>query len=380
MRKLTIAHIDTQTTWRGGERQVLELIKGLSSRNHRTVLFCKESSEISKRAEDEGITVIHLPLKGEWDVITALKLRSYVKHEGVNILHSHTSHAHMLGLIALFGLPSCKLVVSRRVDFHLNSFLSRKFKYGSSVDRIIAVSDAIRRILVEDGVDPNRVVTIRSGFVAEEFKENDSTVDLRAELNISPDSVVIATVAALAPHKAHHMLLKAAYQVVKKHPDVKFLFAGEGELKSEIEKNIYNLQLEKTVILLDFIENIGTVYGAADIFALSSEEEGLCTSLLDAMYFGLPIVATSAGGIPELVQDEVNGLIVPVGDYMLLAERLNYLIENPERRRKMGSRSLSILKQNKMEQTIEKTLEVYASLVTAWLMIVLQHLFYIVSN
>jgi len=362
MRDLHIAHIDTPKTWRGGERQALELIKGLSAHGQKNVLFCKATGEMSKRARDAGIEVKHLPLRGEWDVISALKLRSFIKRESVDIVHTHTSHAHTLGLIALLGIKSCKLVVSRRVDFHISNYLSKMVKFGAGVDKIIAVSDAIKRILIEDGVDPERVVTIRSGFVVGEFKGDGGERDIRKELGIPGNTVVIVTVAALAPHKAHNDLLKAAHRVVSKHPDVKFLFAGEGELKSAIEKNIVNLGLEKSVILLKFVKDIGSVYRAASIFALSSREEGLCTSLLDAMYFGLPIVATSAGGIPELVQDGVNGLIVPVGDYMQFADKLNYMIEHPDRRKMMGARSHDLLENNKIQQTIDKTLEVYRQL------------------
>ncbi|MFC1529007.1 glycosyltransferase family 4 protein [Candidatus Latescibacterota bacterium] len=362
MSELSIAHIDTQLTWRGGERQVLELIKELNARNQQNVLFCKPYSIISKRAQDAGINVIHLPLRGEWDIISALKLRAYIKRENVNIVHTHTSHAHSIALMALLRLNSCKLVVSRRVDFHINNYFSRRFKYGHSVDKIIAVSDAIKRVLIEDGIDPKRVETVRSGFVQEEFLTSNENRDLRAELDIPKETVVISTVAALAPHKAHYTLIKAVNQVIKKQPDVKFLLAGEGEMESLIQKNISNLRLEKFIILLGFVEDIGAVYRASDIFALSSREEGLCSSILDAMYFSLPIVATSAGGIPELVKDEVNGLIVPVDDYMLFAEKLNYLIEHPERRKKMGVRSSEIIKKNKFEQTVEKTLQIYKDL------------------
>lgn len=364
MTELSIAHIDTGISWRGGQRQALELIKGLNSSGLKNVLFCKPASEISLRAEKAGITVFHLPLRGEWDILSALKLRSYIKREKVDILHTHASHAHTIALMSLFGVPSCKLVVSRRVDFHVRNYFSRKFKYGSSVDKIIAVSDAIGRILIEDGIDPERIVTVRSGFVVGDFENNGSSDELRKEYGIPENALIIATVAALAPHKSHFDLLKTAHHVVKKHPDVRFVFAGEGELKSEIEKNITNLGLDKYVILLSFIEDIEKVYRAASIFALSSREEGLCTSLLDAMYFGLPIVATNAGGIPELIKDGVNGFIVPVGDYIQFAEKLIFLIENPERRVKMGARSSSFLEQNKMEQTVEKTLQVYNELLT----------------
>jgi glycosyltransferase involved in cell wall biosynthesis len=235
-------------------------------------------------------------------------------------------------------------------------------KYSNRVHKIIAVSDAIRRILIEDGIDPDHIVTIRSGFVPGRFEKKENTIDLREKLGFSNDTAVICTVAALAPHKAHQILLKAAWIVIQKYPDVKFIFAGEGETRPSIERNIANLGLEKSVILLGFVEDVGAVYRASDIFALSSEEEGLCTSILDAMYFGLPIVATRAGGIPELVRDGINGFIVPVNDHVSFAERLNVLIEDKNKGKIMGLRSSEVLEQNTIQNTIEKTLAVYREL------------------
>ncbi len=362
MKNLIIAHIDSHTSWRGGQKQVIELIKGLNKLGQKNVLFCKPSSEIAKRAEEIRIEVIKLPLKGEWDIISALKLRSFIKKEKVDIIHTHTSHAHTIAIIALLGIDTCKLVVSRRVDFHIHNYFSKKYKYGTFVNKIIAVSNAIKRILIEDGIDPELLVTIKSGFVQGEFERSDKNSSLRKQLGFSENTVVVSTVAALAPHKAHYVLLKAANVVLKKYPNVKFLFAGEGKMKSIITKDINSLGLGESVTLLGFVEDIGTVYRATDIFAISSEEEGLCTSVLDAMYFGLPIVATSAGGIPELVQDGINGFIVPVHDHLLFAERLNLLIETPDRRKKMGLRSSDILKQNTIENTIIKTFDVYSEL------------------
>jgi len=359
MKHLLIAHIDTETSWRGGQRQVIELIKGLNKLGQKNVLFCKSSSEIAQKADKTGIDVIKLPLRGEWDIISVFKLRSYIKKNNVDVVHAHTSHAHTVAQMALTGVSACRLVVSRRVDFHINNYFSKKFKYGKRVDKIITVSNAIRRVLIEDDINPELLVTIQSGFIPGEFRNNHNNINLRKELGISENTIVVSTVAALASHKAHHVLLKAANLVLKKHSDVKFLLAGEGEMRSIIERYINNLGLKKSVILLGFIEGIGAVYRASDIFAITSEEEGLCTSILDAMHFGLPIVATSAGGIPELVQDGINGFIVPVNDYTSVAERLNVLIEDPDRRGKMGLHSSDLLEQHTVEHTIEKTLSLY---------------------
>ena len=359
MAELTIAHVDDKLTWRGGERQVLELIKGLAAVQIRNILVCRSQSEISRRAGELGIDVFHLPLAGEWDMVSAYRLRRFVQRERIGVVHAHTSHAHALSLFALLGLNGCRLVVSRRVDFHLHTWFSRCLKYGKAVDRIIAVSDAVRRVLIEDGVEPARITTVRDGFVSGEFDGAAESRDLRKGIGLPPDAVVVATVAALAPHKAHWVLLKAAHIVVKKHPRVRFLFAGEGEMRPEIERDIRNLGLEHSVVLLGFVKDVGQVYRAADIFAISSSEEGLCSSILDAMNFQLPFVATNAGGIPELVQDGVNGFIVPVNDYLSFAERLCALIENEELRKRMGARSVPVLERNSMNVTVEKTLDVY---------------------
>ena len=358
MRIYNVAHVDTEITWRGGERQVIELIKGLRMRGHQNTLVCRPDSAIAQAAARNDIPVFTLPLAGEWDIRSIRALRSFIRNKNIDIIHTHTSHAQSIGLFARLGISECRLVVARRVDFHLHSIFSRKIKYSLGVDRIITVSDAVKRILIEDGIDPSLITTVRSGFIHKQY-DGAPIRDLRNELGIPPEAVVVASVAALAPHKDHNMLLKAAHIVKQHNPDVRFLLAGEGALKDELLQAIHNLGLDENVYLLDFVEDIQSVFNAADIFAMSSREEGLCTSILDAMYFNLPIVATNAGGIPELVQDQVNGFIVRVGDHQFFADRLNFLIENASRRRKMAERSKQILDQHNMDKTIDGTLAVY---------------------
>ena len=137
MKTLFIAHIDTETSWRGGQRQVVELIKGLNKLGQKNVLFCKPSSEIAQKTDETVIDIIKLPLKGEWDIISAFKLRSYIKKYNVDIVHAHTSHAHAVAQMALTGVSACRLVVSRRVDFHVNNYFSKKFKYGKELIKLL---------------------------------------------------------------------------------------------------------------------------------------------------------------------------------------------------------------------------------------------------
>ena len=362
MKKIKIVHIDSEKTWRGGQKQVLELVKGLNAKGYENTIVCKKDSELARRASNAGINILTLPMKSEFDFFSAWELRKYVRSKKINIIHAHSSHAHTIGLIASFRLKTCKLVITRRVDFHLDNFLSRKIKYGTNVDKIISVSDAIKRVLVEDGIDPGKIITVRSGFVPDILGCAQKDNFFRKSIGISDDKIVVSTVAALAPHKAHNILLKAASIVAKKTKDVVFLLAGEGEMRKQLEMSIKNLGLHDTFHLVGFVENVEKVYSSSDIFAISSEEEGLCTSLFDAMYFGLPIVATSAGGIPEIVHDKLNGFIVPVNDFESFADRILILANNAGKRKKMGEKASEVLACNSIENTIDKTIEVYLGL------------------
>ena len=359
---LTILHADSEKTWRGGQRQVLELCKGLNSRGHRNIIVCRKGGELAKRARDAGVEVITLPFRGEWDIMTGWQLGKLVKSMHADILHAHSSHAHMIGIYARIMNPGCRFIVARRVDFHVTGRLRRTLKYGRSVDRIITVSNAIRRILIEDGLDSDKMVTVRSGFIPGQFPSVRTKRDIRAELGISTDTVVVITVAALAPHKALHTLLKAAAQVFRQTENVRFLIAGDGELREIIQQHITSLGLDQNVTLLGFVDDIEAVFRSADIFAMSSREEGLCTSILDAMHFRLPIVSTNAGGIPELVQHGINGLLGAVDEYTLFAENLLTLISDSDRRTKMGERGRRLLDQFSIDRTIDETLGVYREL------------------
>ncbi|MFA6471966.1 MAG: glycosyltransferase [Candidatus Latescibacterota bacterium] len=359
MDALTIFHINTQTSWGGGENQTLELIRGLSDLGHHNVLFCRSSSALAEHAEKNGISSIHLPFRGEFDLYSALRLRAWVKRQKVDIVHAHEAHAHSVALLALLGLDFPRLVVSRRVAFPLRSWFSRKIKYSFGVKKIIAVSDAIRNILIADGIDPRRIVTIRDGVAPWLLENSLKIADSKKAFGLTDKQMVISTVASLTSNKGHLSLLKAATGVVKKHPEVIFLFAGEGENRPKIEKEIHTHGLEKNVRLLGFQTDVASVYRASDIYTVPSREEGLCSSIQEAMCFGLPIVATRTGGIPELVHHGDNGFLVPVDNDEALAECLLDLIENRENRQKMGEQSALLAKENQIGYTVEKTLAVY---------------------
>jgi glycosyltransferase involved in cell wall biosynthesis len=183
------------------------------------------------------------------------------------------------------------------------------------------------------------------------------------ELGVRDDAPVVGNVAALADHKDHATLLEAAARVVKERPDVRFLIVGEGERRDSLLAHRLRLGLEDQVIFAGFRSDLDSLIPAFDVFCLSSRLEGLGTSLLDAMAFARPIVATGAGGIPDAVVDGLNGRVVPVGDPAALAAALLELAAEPARRTAMGQagrrRFLDLFTAERM---VEATLGVYAEL------------------
>src|SRR5205085_8555021 len=133
---------------------------------------------------------------------------------------------------------------------------------------------------------------------------------------------VVGNVGALVPHKGQRHLIEAAHLVVQKLPDVRFVILGEGELREGLERLVKEYRLEKHVLLPGFRTDVLGCLKSFDLFVMSSVTEGLGTSLLDAMACSRPIVATRAGGIPEVVEDDVTGLLVPPRDHAAMADAI----------------------------------------------------------
>jgi glycosyltransferase involved in cell wall biosynthesis len=251
------------------------------------------------------------------------------------------------------------VVATRRTDFGLRSWPSR-LKYRRA-DRVIAVSRAIAAVVAGSGVDAERIRVVYEG-VPDRAPAPGGAEALRA-LGVPPGSPVVGNVAALADHKDHATLIAAADIVRATRPDVRFVIAGEGALRPVLEAQVESLGLRTHVLFAGFRNDLDALLPAFTVFCLSSHMEGLGTSLLDAMAFGLPVVATAAGGIPEAVADGVTGRLVPPRDPKALADALLDVLGHPALRRGYGvagrERFVSHFSARRM---VDETLAVYAEL------------------
>ena len=183
---------------------------------------------------------------------------------------------------------------------------------------------------------------------------------LHEELWLPHQAPLVGNVAALTPHKGQRHLVEAAALVVRQVPDARFIIAGGGELRESLERQIKEHRLEKHVMLTGFRPDALSLHKAFDIFVMSSITEGLGTSLLDAMAAARPIVATSAGGIPEVVRDGVTGLLVPPRDHAAMAAAIVRLLNDPALRDRMGAAGRArVVEEFSADRMLKDTLAVY---------------------
>jgi L-malate glycosyltransferase len=353
-------HIDSARTWRGGQNQVLLTVLGMRALGHRATLVAHPAGELRQRAR-EGLDLIPLAPATEMDLSAAWRLSRLVKQLKPDVIHAHDPHAVAMAALALSmstQLAKPPLVASRRVDFHVKGNALSRWKYRQ-VDCFICASDAVRKMLIADGVPPAYAVTIHEGIDLAHVAAA-PPADLHAELWLPHHAPIVGNVAALVPHKGQRHLIEAAATVVKQVPDARFVIAGEGELRTSLERQIKDRRLEKHVFLTGFRPDILSVHKAVDLFVMSSITEGLGTSLLDAMACGKAVVATSAGGMPEVVVDGETGLLVPPRDDAALADAIVRLLKNAELRQAMGAAGeRRVRDQFSAERMVQDTLELY---------------------
>ena len=355
---MRILHIDTERTWRGGGQQLLYLVKGLKEREHTSSVICQPESPLEDAVRKAEIDAIPIKMRSEIDILAARKIGGFLRRGKYDILHAHTAHAHSIGLLALIFGNVKAMAVSRRVDFPIRS----RLKYNSFDVHYIAVSDAVKRVMADGGISPQKMDVVRSCIDLDKL-DNAVISDVRAEFGIGKNTIIIGNIAHMADHKGQIYLIRAANIIKNKYQNIKFIIVGDGELRSRLELETHKLGLNDILIFTGFRKDVISVLASFDIFAFPSHLEGLGTSLLDAMAMRKPIVSTTAGGIPEVIENGINGILAPPKNHELFAKALIHLIEDRELRLKFGDAGRKIVEERfTVDKMVEGTLKVYQRL------------------
>ena len=315
-----VVHVASGREWRGGQRQVWLLARALDRGGAEQVVVTGGGTELARRLQSSGIRVRTVTWKAGLDPRVLWPILQELRRPHA-VLHAHDAHSLTLSGIcaALTGAP---LIVTRRVIFPL-----RRRAFWLRAGRVIAISEAVRKALVADGVRPERIVVIPSAVDIEE-SSTPPRASIRHALGLPENGRLAVCLAALTPEKDQSTLVAAAALLVRDLPDLHWLIAGEGPLRRVLEQRIEAAGLDQRFHLVGQLADPHTALVDADVCVLSSTSEGLGSSILAAMALGVPVVATRVGGIPELLGGGA-GLMVSPGDPMAFAAAVRRVLTEP---------------------------------------------------
>jgi glycosyltransferase involved in cell wall biosynthesis len=351
-----VIHLASGREWRGGQNQVLLLARALAARTSEIeqIVVTGRRSLLARRLAAEGVPVRAVGWRAGLSLAAlAGTIREAVR--GPALIHAHDAHALTIAGVAgiLTGTP---YLATRRVDFPL-----RRPALWLRAERIIAISEAVRSVLLADGIPPGRVVRVHSGIDLETVRRSRSG-DIRARLGLPESGPLAVAVGALVGHKDHATLIDAAAALHRTRPELHWVIAGEGPLRGALEDRIAAHALGDRVHLPGHVPEPLRLIAGADVFVMSSREEGLGTSVLDAMALDVPIAATRAGGIPEML-DRGAGLLSPPGDAAALADSVARILDDQALRASLVGQAQNRVEEFSATAMAEGVLAVYRSIV-----------------
>ncbi len=326
MREIKVLHIDDKTSWAGGQSQLFQLYrKQLESDDIRPYLAVRKKSALVERlGSSQGI--YHFNLRSELDPLAVISLRSIIKKVQPDIIQCHTPHSIYPAFIASkFTKEKPKLIIVRRVDNPLKSCI----KYKITSDCIVAVSENVLGMMKKSGYNRDNVVVIRDGVDKADVFTKGSTQVNHYHKYAMEGKIRIGSISTLIYHKGIDILINAFSLLSSEKDNLHLFIAGDGDQKKSLEKLARDLNIDKHVTFLGFV---GKPYGFInflDIIIFPSRTEGLCSSILDALVMNKRIIASESGGIPEIINDGINGLLFCPGDIHDLSRKISVLLEKP---------------------------------------------------
>lgn len=330
---MRVLHVEAGKHYYGGARQVAYIVEGLAKRGIANHLACPLDAEIAT-AVAHCAQVHQLPMGGELDLGMASRLANLIREVKPDIVHLHSRRgADLWGGVAakLTGTPC---ILSRRVD-NPEPRWQVALKYRL-YDHVITISEGIRQVLLSEGLSPQRVTCVRSAVDAEPYLAPVDRSAFRREFLLPENALVIGMVAQLIPRKGHRYLIEAVRALRPDYPNLHVILFGKGGLQSELERMVDDNGLSQVVCFAGFRSDLAQWLGGLDILAHPADMEGLGVSLLQASAAAVPIVASRAGGLPEAVEDEVTGILIPPGDVVALVAALRRLLDDAILRQRMG--------------------------------------------
>lgn len=293
-------------------------------------------------ARERGLDAFHLGMRGPADATAVLRLTEIIRQREISIVHTYLYHTGILGRLLGWANAVPAVVCSQRStdDWRSAAHIWADRLSQGLVDAYVAncetIAERLRRV---ERIRPEKIRVIPTGIEPMPPANPEACAALRKEFSIAPDATVLGTVANLRPAKGHAVLIAAAKNIVSEFPKAVFVWVGDGPLRAALQKSIEQAGLSRHFRFAGFQSDPSSYYGIFDLFVLPSLWEGRPLALLEAMSQGLPIVATRAGGVEEMLADGAEGKLVEVNDAEALARAVTDMLRAPAAAADMGRKA-----------------------------------------
>lgn len=358
---MKILHIESGRNWLGGPAQVLYLMNGLRLRGHGVLLVCPADSALGKRAADAGMDVRFTSFGGDVDPRLLWGAVRAIRSFDPDVVHLHSRRgADTQGALAARMLRR-PVVLSRRVDYALRDSTLVRWRYDRMYDHIIAISEAIRRVVIAGGVPADRVTTVHSSVDIDEFRpDSERAAAARKQLGVACSVPLFGIVAHMIPRKGHDTLWNAVKRISAEAPEMRVAVFGKGGEESRLRERAKELGIEKHLVWCGFREDLPMVLPAIDCLVHPARLEGLGVAILQALACAKPVIACPVGGIPEAVIPPEDGWLVPVDDDAALADAMRAAMADPSAAALKGTAGRIIVERSfSVDAMVDGNLAVY---------------------
>ena len=350
----------------GAEKSLYNLIKNIDDKQYYPILVCGEDGELADMVRDLGVEVHIIPMKqintkykigGIFRLIsTSIDLRKFIKDNHIDIVHNNTYRARFFGTIS-GTIANVKVITHIRDIMHWTYVEKKLVKFE---DKIIAISDAVKEHIFKQISTKYRskIYRIYNGVDINEFDPTGlQKYILRNEYSIDKDKIIIGAVGRFDEWKRFDLLIEAANLLNCKYDNLYFVIVGDAfneeqeKVKAQIKKLVNKYKLENQVIFTGYRKDVCAVMNDFDIFILTSDNEPFGRVLIEALSLNLPIVSTNNGGAPEIIKNELNGVLVQYNDIESLTQGITYILEDVNTREYMKENNRLYAKQHFSIQT-----------------------------
>jgi len=371
-----ILYLVTQSEWGGAQKYIFDLATNLPENFDVLVATGEGNDELLSKLQDKNIKTIKLKylkraINPFFDILAFFEIKKLLKNERPDVIHLNSSKISILGSLvakSIFNPPSLIIYTAHGWVFNeplpfwkKNLYLKLERYTAKFKNKIICVSEFDKQVALDNKIClENKLVTIHNGINVNNlqfFDKNEARQKLNKGYEISDKEYVIGTIANLYKTKGLNYLIEAANEIVKQISDIQFVIIGEGPEEQYLKLKIKNSELKNSIIMTGKIDEAHKYLKAFDIFILPSIKEGLPYTLLEAITAKLPIIATKVGGIPEIIEDQTNGLLVEPANPQKLANAIIKLLNDNSLKQLLIS-NINLDKFS-LQQMIDKTLVLY---------------------